>query len=51
MKDKESKPTTKPFTYKEQHAVIVKTANEKEQKQVFEQLRALGFTDLKLVSV
>ena len=50
MKAKESKPT-KPFNYKEQHAVIVKVADEAEQKRIFEQLRALGFSDLKIVSV
>lgn len=50
MKAKESK-TTKQFNYKEQHAVVVKVATEAEQKKVFDQLRALGFSDLKIVSV
>lgn len=39
------------FNYKEQHAVIVKCASEKEQKKLFERLRKLGFNDLKVVSV
>lgn len=39
------------FNYKEQHAVIVKCSNEDEQKRVFEQLKRLGFKDLKIVSV
>ncbi len=50
MKEKETKPI-KEFNYKEQHAVIVKVTNETEQKEVFERLRALGFSDLKIVSV
>ncbi len=39
------------FKYKEQHAIIVKVESEKEQKKVFEQLKKLGFKDLKVVSV
>lgn len=39
------------FNYKEQHAVIVKCSSEDEQKKVFEQLKKLGFKDLKIVSV
>ena len=39
------------FNYKEQHAVIVKCSNEDEQKRIFEQLKKLGFKDLKIVSV
>ncbi|SDE46238.1 hypothetical protein [Riemerella columbipharyngis] len=39
------------FNYKEQHAVIVKCSSEEEQKKVFEQLKNLGFNDLKIVSV
>ncbi|WP_262691655.1 hypothetical protein [Epilithonimonas vandammei] len=39
------------FKYKEQHAVIVKVSSEKEQKEVFENLKKLGFKDLKVVSV
>jgi len=39
------------FNYKEQHAVIVRCGSEKEQKQLFERLKKLGFNDLKVVSV
>lgn len=39
------------FTYKEQHAVIVKCSSEDEQKEAFEKLKKLGFKDLKIVSV
>ncbi len=39
------------FKYKEQHAVIVKCNSEEEQKKIFEQLKAMGLTDLKIVSV
>lgn len=42
---------SKNFTYKEQHAVIVKCSNEEEQKQIFEKLKEMGFKDLKVVSV
>lgn len=41
----------KKFNYKEQHAVIVKCNSEEEQKAIFEQLKKLGFNDLKIVSV
>lgn len=41
----------KKFTYKEQHAVIIKVASEKEQKELFEKLKEMGFKDLKIVSV
>lgn len=41
----------KEFGYKEQHAVIVRVDSEKEQKIVFEKLKALGFQKLKVVSV
>lgn len=34
------------FTYKEQHAVIVKCSSEAEQKKVFEKLKKEGFKDL-----
>jgi len=39
------------FTYKEQHAVIVKCSNEDEQRKTFEELKKMGYKDLKLVSV
>lgn len=39
------------FKYKEQHAVIIKVCNEKEQKELFEKLKKMGFKDLKIVSV
>ena len=39
------------FTYKEQHAIVVKCSNEKDQKKIFEKLKKLGFKYLKLVSV
>lgn len=39
------------FTYKEQHAVIVKCSSEGEQQKIFEKLKKDGFKDLKLVSV
>ena len=42
---------SKKFTYKEQHAVIVKCSSEKEQKEVFEKLKKEGYNDLKVVSV
>jgi hypothetical protein len=50
-KEQEKKEPPKGFSYREQHAVIVKVATEKEQKEVFEKLKELGFTDLKVVSV
>jgi hypothetical protein len=49
--EKEKKDNPKGFNYREQHAVIVRVATEQEQKEVFEKLRELGFTDLKVVSV
>lgn len=39
------------FNYKEQHAVIVKCSSEDEQREIFEQLKKLGYKFLKLVSV
>lgn len=39
------------FNYKEQHAIIIKVATEKEQKELFEKLKAMGFENLKIVSV
>ena len=45
------KRMSKNFTYKEQHAVIVKCSSEEEQKQIFEKLKEMGFKDLKVVSV
>lgn len=39
------------FTYKEQHAVIIKVASEQEQKALFEKLKQMGFENLKVVSV
>jgi hypothetical protein len=39
------------FNYKEQHAVIVRCDSEEEQKEIFEQLKSQGLTDLKIVSV
>jgi hypothetical protein len=42
---------TKKFNYKEQHAVIVKCISEKQQKEIFENLKKQGYNDLKLVSV
>ncbi|MBS1776305.1 MAG: hypothetical protein JSS64_08510 [Bacteroidetes bacterium] len=40
-----------PFKYKEQHAVIVVLETEKEQQEVFEKLKKLGFKKIKVVSV
>lgn len=39
------------FNYKEQHAVIVKCSSEAEQEKIFKELKALGFKNLKIVSV
>ena len=39
------------FNYKEQHAVIVRYGSEEEQREIFEQLKSQGLTDLKIVSV
>ena len=39
------------FNYKEQHAVIIKVDSEKEQKELFEKLKKMGFTNLKIISV
>nr|DAY36225.1 MAG TPA: Peptidyl-tRNA hydrolase [Caudoviricetes sp.] len=39
------------FNYKEQHAVIVRCDSEEEQREIFEQLKSQGITDLKIVSV
>ena len=39
------------FSYKEQHAVIIKVESEKEQKELFERLKKMGFKNLKVVSV
>ncbi len=39
------------FKYQEQHAVIVKCSSDKEQKEIFEKLKKLGFQNLKVVSV
>lgn len=39
------------FTYKEQHAVVIKCSSEADQKKVFERLKKLGFINIKLVSV
>lgn len=39
------------FNYKEQHAVIIKVDTEKEQKELFEKLKKMGFKKLKVVSV
>lgn len=39
------------FNYKEQHAVIVKCSSEDEQKKVFEELKKLGYNNIKVVSV
>lgn len=50
-KENEKKDKSKGFTYREQHAVIVRVATEQEQKEVFDKLKELGFTDLKVVSV
>ena len=48
----QKKPAVKKdFTYQEQHAIVVRVANEAEQKETFERLQALGFKNLKLVSV
>ncbi len=47
----ENLPKTKPFTYKEQHAVIIKVDSETEQKKLFEKLKKEGYTNLKVVSV
>ena len=45
------KVKTKQFSYKEQHAIIVRVDTEDEQKKVFEKLQKLGFKNLKIVSV
>jgi len=42
--------STKKFTYKEQHAVVVICNSEKHQERVYEKLRKEGFI-LKVVSV
>ena len=39
------------FSYKEQHAVIIKVDSEKEQKELFEKLKKMDFKNLKVVSV
>ena len=39
------------FKYKEQHAIIIKGSSEQEQKELFEKLQKMGFTNLKVVSV
>ncbi|WP_262904343.1 hypothetical protein [Chryseobacterium rhizoplanae] len=39
------------FKYKEQHAVIIKVDSEKEQKELFDKLKKMGFKNLKIVSV
>ena len=39
------------FKYKEQHAIIIKVSSEQEQKELFEKLQKIGFTNLKVVSV
>lgn len=43
--------SAKEFNYKEQHAVIIKVDSEQEQKDLFEKLKAMGFKNLKVVSV
>lgn len=47
----QSKKRMANFTYKEQHAVIVKCSSEEQQKEVFDKLKEMGFNDLKVVSV
>ena len=49
MEEEKKKPGA--FTYREQHAVIIRVSTEQEQKELFEKLKELGFTDLKVVSV
>ena len=49
MKPEET--TTKPFKYKEQHAVIIIVASEPEQKKLYEELKKQGHKNLKIVSV
>lgn len=39
------------FKYKEQHAVIIKCDDERDQKATFERLKKLGYNQLKVVSV
>lgn len=39
------------FNYKEQHAVIIKVDSEKEQKELLDKLKKMGFNNLKVVSV
>lgn len=39
------------FKYKEQHAIVIRVSSEKEQKELFEKLQKMGFTNLKVVSV
>lgn len=51
MEDVKEKQRPKGFSYREQHAVIIRVATEQEQKELFEKLKELGFTDLKVVSV
>lgn len=39
------------FKYKEQHAIIIRVGSEAEQKELFDKLKAMGFVNLKVVSV
>lgn len=39
------------FSYKQQYAVIVKCSSEDEQMRVFELLKQMGLSNLKVVSV
>lgn len=51
LKEEKKPVAKKDFTYREQHAIVVRVANEAEQQKAFERLQALGFKNLKLVSV
>lgn len=47
----EKKQENKSFTYREQHAVIIRVENEQEQKKLFEKLKKEGYKNIKIVSV
>ena len=49
VEEKKDKPVT--YRYQEQHAVIIKVETEREQKELFERLREMGFKNIKVVSV
>ena len=51
QKNKKNNSKMAKFKYKEQHAIIIKVSSEQEQKELFEKLQKMGFTNLKVVSV